>query len=206
MCLAIHLPMFRLFLQILTQVCLLQMCIRDRYGTPSFGGAKNCANELRRAEAGGCLSTGELLQIAETLRIIRSVNESVGGVDCCMLVVEADKSPVQKMCIRDRFSMFYSFSPTQYAVLVLLITSVMALETVTTCVEDLCGLVADRYEPLVKFAKDAAAGAVLTAVSYTHLIVAAHKFGKLFIYEFYNHLSRSKAFHYILTNGSFCDF
>ena len=58
--------------------------------------------------------------------------------------------------------MFYSFSPTQYAVLVLLITSVMALETVNTCVEDLCGLVADRYEPLVKFAKDAAAGAVLT--------------------------------------------
>ena len=45
---------------------------------------------------------------------------------------------------------------------VLLITSVMALETVNTCVEDLCGLVADRYEPLVKFAKDAAAGAVLT--------------------------------------------
>ena len=60
------------------------------------------------------------------------------------------------------FSMFSSFSPTQYAVLVLLITSVMALETVNTCVEDLCGLVADRYEPLVKFAKDAAAGAVLT--------------------------------------------
>ena len=58
--------------------------------------------------------------------------------------------------------MFYSFSPTQYAVLVLLITSVMALETVNTCVEDLCGLVADRYEPIVKFAKDAAAGAVLT--------------------------------------------
>ena len=27
--------------------------------------------------------------------MIRSVNESVGGVDCCMLVVEADKSPVQ---------------------------------------------------------------------------------------------------------------
>ncbi len=30
---------------------------------------------MRRAEAGGCLSTGELLQIAETLRIIRSVKE-----------------------------------------------------------------------------------------------------------------------------------
>lgn len=27
--------------------------------------------------------------------MVRSVNESVGGVDCCMLAVEADKSPVQ---------------------------------------------------------------------------------------------------------------
>lgn len=27
--------------------------------------------------------------------MVRSVNESVGGVECCMLVVEADKSPVQ---------------------------------------------------------------------------------------------------------------
>ena len=27
--------------------------------------------------------------------MVRSVNEPVGGVDCCMLVVEADKSPVQ---------------------------------------------------------------------------------------------------------------
>ena len=27
--------------------------------------------------------------------MVRSVNESVGGADCCMLVVEADKSPVQ---------------------------------------------------------------------------------------------------------------
>lgn len=49
--------------------------LSGKYGTPSFGGAKNCANALRRAEAGGCLSTGELLQIAETLRIIRSVQE-----------------------------------------------------------------------------------------------------------------------------------
>ena len=49
--------------------------LSGKYGTPSFGGAKNCANALRRAEAGGCLSTGELLQISETLRIIRSVKE-----------------------------------------------------------------------------------------------------------------------------------
>lgn len=49
--------------------------LSGRFGAPSFGGAKNCANGLRRAQAGGCLTASELLEIAETLRIIRSVKE-----------------------------------------------------------------------------------------------------------------------------------
>lgn len=61
------------------------------------------------------------------------------------------------------FSLFYSFSAAQYGVLVLIIALVMALETVNTCIEELCDLVAEGYEPLAKFAKDAAAGAVLLA-------------------------------------------
>lgn len=46
-----------------------------KFGTPSFGGVKNVTNALRRGGAGGCLTTIELLRIAETLRIIRSVKE-----------------------------------------------------------------------------------------------------------------------------------
>lgn len=69
------------------------------------------------------------------------------------------------------FSLFYSFSPAQYAVLVLLVTLVMALEIINTSIEELCSLVADRYEPLVKFAKDAAAGAVLI-VSVGAVVIA----------------------------------
>lgn len=49
--------------------------LSGKFGAPSFGGAKNCANQLRRAQAGGCLNTTELLAIAETLRIIRSVKD-----------------------------------------------------------------------------------------------------------------------------------
>ncbi len=49
--------------------------LAGRFGTPSFGGAKNVTNALRRAQAGGCLTTTELLRIAETLRIIRSLRE-----------------------------------------------------------------------------------------------------------------------------------
>ena len=49
--------------------------VTGRYGAPSFGGAVNCAGSLRRAEAGGCLSTTELLSIAQTLKVIRTVKE-----------------------------------------------------------------------------------------------------------------------------------
>ncbi len=59
------------------------------------------------------------------------------------------------------FSLFYEFSPVQTAILVILIALVMAAEVFNTCIEELCNLVADRYEPLVKTAKDTAAGAVL---------------------------------------------
>lgn len=46
-----------------------------RFGSPSFGQMKNVTNALRRAGAGASLSLRELLDIAETLRIIRSMTE-----------------------------------------------------------------------------------------------------------------------------------
>ena len=46
-----------------------------RFGSPSFGGVKNVAGSLRRAQAGGSLSMLELLRVAEVLRIIRSLRE-----------------------------------------------------------------------------------------------------------------------------------
>lgn len=49
--------------------------LSGRFGTPSFGGIKNPLNALRRGEAGGVMSTSELLHIAEVLRIIRSLKE-----------------------------------------------------------------------------------------------------------------------------------
>jgi len=69
------------------------------------------------------------------------------------------------------FSLFYSFSVTQTALLVFLIASVMIAEIVNTCLEELCNLVADRYEPIVKIVKDMAAGAVLV-LSIASAIIA----------------------------------
>jgi len=46
-----------------------------RFGAPSFGGAPNVNSLLMRAKAGGILSPSELLQIGETLRVIRTVKD-----------------------------------------------------------------------------------------------------------------------------------
>ncbi len=46
-----------------------------KFGAPSFGNLKSVANELRRGEAGGMLTTIELLRIAQVLRIIRGVKQ-----------------------------------------------------------------------------------------------------------------------------------
>lgn len=46
-----------------------------KFGTPSFGSPTNCANQLRRAQAGSGLTTLELLRIGENLRVIRSLRQ-----------------------------------------------------------------------------------------------------------------------------------
>lgn len=47
----------------------------SRYTAPSFGSAVNVSSSLVRAQASAVLSMGELLQIAEVLRVIRSLKE-----------------------------------------------------------------------------------------------------------------------------------
>ena len=59
--------------------------LAGRFGSPSFGSFQNVKGALRRAQAGGSLSMGELLRIAEVLRVMRSVREwrkRCEGVEC----------------------------------------------------------------------------------------------------------------------------
>ena len=46
-----------------------------RFGAPSFGGLHNVSGSLRRAEAGGLLTMGELLRVAGVLRTLRGIVE-----------------------------------------------------------------------------------------------------------------------------------
>ncbi len=67
-----------------------------RYGAPSFGAVKNVNSALSRAAAGGMLSLRELLDIAEVLRVIRSVSEwrfDNPGADSCLDVYFSSLMP-----------------------------------------------------------------------------------------------------------------
>jgi len=46
-----------------------------RFGGPAFGGLKNVSHALTRAAAGGTLSMKELLDVAEVLRVVRSLSQ-----------------------------------------------------------------------------------------------------------------------------------
>ena len=49
--------------------------LTGRFGSPSFGGLQNVTNSLRRAQAGASLSMGELLKVAEVLRVMRGLTQ-----------------------------------------------------------------------------------------------------------------------------------
>lgn len=49
--------------------------LSGRFGSPAFGGLSNVTNALRRAQTGASLSTSELLKIARTLHVIRTLKD-----------------------------------------------------------------------------------------------------------------------------------
>ncbi len=70
-----------------------------KFGGPSFRDLKNVSNPLRRAQAGGSLGMRELLDVAGTLRSIRSLQSW------------HDKSAGMRTALSDRFSVL---SPNKY--------------------------------------------------------------------------------------------
>lgn len=64
------------------------------------------------------------------------------------------------------FLRFYNLSAIEMAVLLLTMALVICLELVNTAVERVCDLHSREYSPLIKIAKDAAAGAVLVAAVF----------------------------------------
>lgn len=49
--------------------------LAGRFGSPSFGGLVSCENALRRAEAGGVLTMGELMRVSALLHAMRALRD-----------------------------------------------------------------------------------------------------------------------------------
>ena len=70
------------------------------------------------------------------------------------------------------FSPFFTLTKTQYAVLILTISSVISAEMLNTAAEELADLSAADYNPLARAAKDIAAGAVLVCAFFSVVVGA----------------------------------
>lgn len=74
-------------------------------------------------------------------------------------------------CYVIAFSFFYDLSKAQWAVLLLLIGSILAAEFFNTAIENACDVVTKDYNRHIKIAKDCAAAAVLI-LSIAAVVVA----------------------------------
>lgn len=68
---------------------------------------------------------------------------------------------------------FYALSRAEWAALLLTFAAVISLEAVNTALECLCDKVSPEKDPLIKHAKDCAAGAVLAAAVFAVGVGAA---------------------------------
>lgn len=68
------------------------------------------------------------------------------------------------------FSLFFHLSRTEYAVLLLTVSAVLAAELFNTVAEELCDLCAANFHPVVRIVKDMASGGVLISAGFSVLV------------------------------------
>lgn len=67
-------------------------------------------------------------------------------------------------------AVWFGLSTAETALLVLAVALVMVAETINTALEKVVDMVTERYHPLARIAKDAAAGAVLLAAFFAAVV------------------------------------
>ena len=86
------------------------------------------------------------------------------------------------------FARFFDFSKEDYILLLLTIGGVISAEMFNTSIENLCDKVSKEFHPLIKSAKDCAAGAVLVLAIFAAvigIILFGNINGILSMYNFY---------------------
>ncbi len=86
------------------------------------------------------------------------------------------------------FARFFDFSKDEYILLLLTISTVISAEMFNTALENLCDKVSKEFHPLIKSAKDCAAGAVLILAIFAvviGIILFGNINGIISMYNFY---------------------
>ena len=86
------------------------------------------------------------------------------------------------------FARFFDFSREDYILLLLTISTVISAEMFNTSLENLCNRVSKEFHPLIKSAKDCAAGAVLVLAIFAAIIgiiLFGNINGLISMYNFY---------------------
>lgn len=84
------------------------------------------------------------------------------------------------------FSFFYTFTKTEWCLLALAISSVLASEIINTSIERIVDLISPNYNKLAEIAKDTAAGAVLVSAIFSVVIGINLYFKKAVILSIYH--------------------
>lgn len=97
------------------------------------------------------------------IRIIESFNHSIEGIIKTIQTEPHMKFHLVLAFIIIILSIIFDITKTELLILILTVSMVFITEIINTSIERTVDLVTSEYEPLAKFAKDAAAGSVMIA-------------------------------------------
>ena len=111
------------------------------------------------------------MKIKKELKGLRkSFTFAIRGIKSCILNERNMRIHIVVMSFVILFSLFYNLSKSEYILLLLTFSSVIACEMMNTALETTVDLISTSYNKLAQIAKDVAAGAVLVSTIFAIII------------------------------------
>ncbi len=97
------------------------------------------------------------------MKLVKAFSFALNGIRICFLSEINYRIHVVAAVLAAAAGIYFGLSNVEWLVIAICITAVMVTEMLNTAIEKLCNLVHAGFHPLIKQAKDIAAGAVLLA-------------------------------------------
>ncbi len=106
------------------------------------------------------------------MRIIKAFSYACNGIKFCIKQGINFNIQLFAAALAVSLALLLHISKTEWALLVLMIALVTAMEMINTAIEQLCDKVEPDFDPVIKIVKDIAAGAVLIIAAGSTIIGA----------------------------------